>query len=66
MRLKHLPVQDVAKAGGWASAEFVQDIYQQAEAALTRAAMMDADPLQRAHSPISADMAEVEKASKPV
>jgi hypothetical protein len=44
MRLKHRPVQDVAAGGGWQSAEVVRYIYQQAEAALTREVMMDADP----------------------
>ena len=29
--LEHLPVQDVAMAGGWKSHSVVQDIYQQAD-----------------------------------
>ena len=28
---KHLPIQDVAAAGGWKNVSVVQDIYQQAD-----------------------------------
>ena len=45
---KHLPVQDVAKAGGWKSHSVVQNIYQQADSAGILTAVLDAGELREA------------------
>ena len=39
---KHLPVQDVARAGGWKSHGVVQDIYTQADGETTLRVVLDA------------------------
>ena len=39
---KHLPVQDVARAGGWKSHGVVQDIYTQADSETTLRVVLDA------------------------
>ena len=45
---KHLPAQDVAKAGGWASVGVVQDIYTQADDETTLQVVLDAGQLRGA------------------
>ena len=45
---KHLPVQDVAKAGGWNSHSVVQDIYQQAGDATMLEVVLGAGELREA------------------
>ena len=41
-RHRHLPAVDVAKAGGWATVQVVQDVYMQADEEATLKVILDA------------------------
>ena len=46
---KHLPAQDVAKAGGWRTVSMVTELYQRAEEATILAVVLDPGELREAN-----------------